>query len=162
MISIDGASDKIVNTKSIFTGADNDPPSLLYEIVNPFVLSSAALVTPPSELSPSNVVILSGSMEAAYTVVPPADHESVRTSTTIATISDTIQYVFFTLVIIKTYFLGKCSFTRFNTSRKFSCAAFPSIGNLFCAAERSGTSLNCSSVSCVSSVTSSFPTATTR
>ena len=65
MISIDGASDKIVNTKSIFTGADNDPPSLLYEIVNPFVLSSAALVTPPSELSPSNVVILSGSMEAA-------------------------------------------------------------------------------------------------
>ena len=155
MISIDGASDKIVNTKSIFTGADNDPPSLLYEIVDD-------VVTQPSELSPSNVVILSGSMEAAYTVVPPADHESVRTSTTIATISDTIQYVFFTLVIIKTYFLGKCSFTRFNTSRKFSCADFPSIGNLFCAAERSGTSLNCSSVSCVSSVTSSFPTATTR
>ena len=112
MISIEGASDKIVNTRSIFTGADKEPPSLLYEIVKPFVLSSTARAALSVESVLVKSVILSGSMEAAYTVEPPIDNDNVSTSTTAATINDTIQYVFLAFVIIKTYFFGKCFFMR--------------------------------------------------
>ena len=62
IIRIDGASDRIVNTRSILIGVETDPESLLYVIDNPLALS---VLSAPCVSFCVIFVILSGSMELA-------------------------------------------------------------------------------------------------